>query len=71
MMKLRQESLIRGLTKELKSPPEKGRKKFVVELVLAREEYMTVKKLVDCEATSAKRVRIIIAPLHVVRGGCL
>ncbi len=41
---------------------------WAVEYRLAEAGIMTVQRLVDCGAIQDRRVRLIVAPLHVVRG---
>lgn len=47
---------------------EKAKKDFAVELELAREGIMTVRKLVHCGQIKNNKIRIIVSPLKVVRG---
>jgi kynurenine formamidase len=47
---------------------DKAKKDFAVEMELARFGIMTVRKLVHCEQIKSPRVRIIVAPLQIVRG---
>ena len=48
--------------------PEKVKDDFAVELALARAGVMTVKKLVDCKKLRSEHWRVIVSPLHIVRG---
>ena len=48
--------------------PEKAKEDFAIEIVFAAAGIMTVKRLIRCGAITGKRVRIIVAPLHIVRG---
>ena len=48
--------------------PEKVKDDFAVELALARAGVMTVRKLVDCKTLRSAHLRVIVSPLHVVRG---
>jgi len=48
--------------------PEKATADFAVELILARAGIMTVKRLVNCRKLPSNRLRIIVSPLHIVRG---
>lgn len=47
---------------------EKMEADFAVALAFARAGVMTVKRLVNCRAVERPRVRIIVGPLHLVRG---
>jgi kynurenine formamidase len=47
---------------------EKAREDFAAELELARFGVMTVRKLIQCGAIQRKRIKIIVAPMMVVRG---
>jgi kynurenine formamidase len=47
---------------------DKAKADFAVEMELARFGIMTVRKLVHCEQLKNPRVRIIVAPLQIVRG---
>ncbi len=47
---------------------EKVKEDFAVELVFARAGIMTVKRLIHCGAISARGIKIIVSPLHIVRG---
>jgi kynurenine formamidase len=47
---------------------DKAEADFAVEIELARFGIMTVRKLVHCEQMKNPRVRIIVAPLQIVRG---
>ena len=47
---------------------EKAKEDFAVELILARAGIMTVKRLVDCAGLETGGLRIIVSPLHIVRG---
>jgi kynurenine formamidase len=48
--------------------PEKAQEDFAVELILARAGIMTVKRLVNCAGLVPYGLRIIVSPLHIVRG---
>jgi hypothetical protein len=48
--------------------PEKAKEDFAVELILAQAGIMTVKRLVNCAGLAADGLRIIVSPLHIVRG---
>ena len=48
--------------------PEKAKEDFAVELILAGAGVMTVKRLVDCAGLAPDGLRIIVSPLHIVRG---
>jgi len=48
--------------------PEKAKEDFAVELILAGAGIMTVKRLVNCADLAADGLRIIVSPLHIVRG---
>lgn len=48
--------------------PEKMNADFAAALAFARAGVMTVKRLVHCRAVARPRVRIIVGPLHLVRG---
>lgn len=48
--------------------PEKAKEDFAIELVLAKAGIMTIKKLVHCGTITKKKVRVIVAPLQIVRG---
>jgi len=48
--------------------PEKAKEDFAVELILAQAGIMTVKRLVNCAKLPANGLRIIVSPLHIVRG---
>jgi kynurenine formamidase len=48
--------------------PEKAKQDFAVELILAHAGIMTVKRLVDCAGLETSGFRIIVSPLHIVRG---
>ena len=48
--------------------PEKAKDDFAVEFILAKVGIMIVKRLVHCEAVISDRLRIIVSPLHIVRG---
>jgi kynurenine formamidase len=48
--------------------PEKAKADFAAEIVLAKAGIMTVKKLVNCKVVSRKGIRLIVAPLDIVRG---
>ncbi len=47
---------------------EKAREDFAVELELARFGITTVRKLVHCGLIQRERVKVIVAPLRIVRG---
>jgi kynurenine formamidase len=47
---------------------DKAKEDFAVEMELARFGIMTVRKLVHCGQMKNPRVRIIVAPLQIVRG---
>ncbi|HTN69995.1 MAG TPA: cyclase family protein [Methylomirabilota bacterium] len=47
---------------------EKAKEDFAVELILAQAGIMTVKRLVDCAGLVTGSLRIIVSPLHIVRG---
>jgi kynurenine formamidase len=47
---------------------EKAKADFAVELILARAGIMTVKRLVNCAGLETSGLRIIVSPLHIVRG---
>jgi kynurenine formamidase len=46
----------------------KMKEDFAAELILATARIMMVKRLVGCSAVMSKEVRIIVSPLHIVRG---
>ena len=48
--------------------PEKAKEDFAVEMVLARAGIMMVKRLVNCAGLANDGLRIIVSPLHIVRG---
>jgi kynurenine formamidase len=48
--------------------PEKAKADFAVELILAQAGIMTVKRLVDGAGLLTDGLRIIVSPLHIVRG---
>jgi kynurenine formamidase len=48
--------------------PQKAKNDFAVELVLARAGIMTVKRLVHCKDLLSEGLRVIVSPLHIVRG---
>jgi kynurenine formamidase len=48
--------------------PEKTRADYAVARVLAEAGIMTVKRLVGCGSLGAGRLRVIVGPLHLVRG---
>lgn len=48
--------------------PEKMEADFAAALAFARAGVMTVKRLVNCRSVERPRVRIIVGPLHLVRG---
>jgi kynurenine formamidase len=47
---------------------EKANADFAVEIEFARLGIMTVRKIVHCGKIGKPRVRIIVAPLQIVRG---
>jgi kynurenine formamidase len=47
---------------------DKAKEDFAVEMELARFGIMTVRKLVHCEQIKGPTVKIIVAPLQIVRG---
>lgn len=47
---------------------EKSKEDFAVEIELARFGIMTVRKLVRCGRVERERIKIIVAPLQIVRG---
>jgi kynurenine formamidase len=47
---------------------EKAKADFAVEMEFARQGIMTVRKLVHCGRIKKPRVKIIVAPLRIVRG---
>jgi kynurenine formamidase len=47
---------------------EKAKKDFAVEMEFARLGIMTVRKLVHCGQIKSQRIKVIVSPLHVVRG---
>ena len=48
--------------------PEKAQVDYATARVLADAGVMTVKRLVNCGALAGPRLRVIVGPLHVVRG---
>lgn len=48
--------------------PEKARADYAVARTLAAAGIMTVKRLVNCGAIESRRLRVIVGPLHLVRG---
>jgi kynurenine formamidase len=48
--------------------PEKAKEDFAVELILARAGIMAAKRLVNCAGLRSNGLRIIVSPLHVMRG---
>jgi kynurenine formamidase len=48
--------------------PEKAKSDFAVELVLAQAGIMTVKRLIHCRDLVTDGLRVIVSPLHIVRG---
>jgi kynurenine formamidase len=48
--------------------PQKAKDDFAVELALAHAGIMTVKKLIHCKDLLPDRLRVIVSPLHIVRG---
>jgi kynurenine formamidase len=47
---------------------DKTKKDFAVDMEFARFGVMTVRKLIGCGHVKNQRIKIIVAPLHVVRG---
>jgi kynurenine formamidase len=47
---------------------EKAKKDFAVEMEFARLGITTVRKLVHCGQIKSQRIKVIVSPLHVVRG---
>ncbi|MGH7783766.1 MAG: cyclase family protein [Candidatus Binatia bacterium] len=47
---------------------KKAKEDFAVELILGQAGIMTVKRLVDCAGLETSGLRIIVSPLHIVRG---
>jgi kynurenine formamidase len=47
---------------------EKAQEDFAVEMEFARHGIMTVRKLVHCGQIKKQRIKIIVAPLQIVRG---
>ena len=47
---------------------DKTRKDFAVEMVFARQGIMTVRKLINCAQIKKERIKMIVAPLKIVRG---
>lgn len=47
---------------------EKAKKDFAVEMAFARQGIMTVRKLIGCAQIKKEQVKMIVAPLKVVRG---
>ena len=47
---------------------EKAKEDFAVEMEFARFGIMTVRKLVHCGQIKKQRIKIIVAPLQIVRG---
>jgi kynurenine formamidase len=48
--------------------PEKVKEDFAVDLILAQAGIMTVRRLVNCAKLPSNGLRIIVSPLHIVRG---
>lgn len=48
--------------------PQKAKDDFAVELMLAQAGIMTVKRLIHCGGLVADGLRLIVSPLHIVRG---
>ena len=48
--------------------PQKAKDDFAVELALAQAGIMTVKRLIHCKDLLSDRLRVIVSPLHIVRG---
>lgn len=48
--------------------PEKARADYAVARTFAAAGIMTVKRLVNCGAIESRRLRVIVGPLHLVRG---
>ena len=48
--------------------PEKERADYATARLLADAGVMTIKRLVNCGALTGPRVRVIVGPLHLVRG---
>jgi kynurenine formamidase len=48
--------------------PQKAKNDFAVELTLAQAGIMTVKRLIQCKDLLSERLRVIVSPLHIVRG---
>lgn len=47
---------------------EKAKKDFVVDMEFARMGIMTVRKLIHCGQIKNQRIKMIVSPLHIVRG---
>jgi len=47
---------------------EKSKEDFAVEIELARFAIMTVRKLIHCGRIEKERIKVIVAPLKLVRG---
>jgi kynurenine formamidase len=47
---------------------EKTKRDFAIEMAFARRGIMTVRKLIGCRQITKPRIKIIVAPLKVVRG---
>jgi kynurenine formamidase len=47
---------------------DKAREDFAVEMEFARFGIMTVRKLVDCGSIAKDKIKVIVAPLKIVRG---
>lgn len=48
--------------------PQKAKTDFAVELAIAQAGIMTVKRLIHCKDLFSDRLRVIVSPLHIVRG---
>ena len=48
--------------------PQKAKADFAVELAIAQAGIMTVKRLIRCKDLLSDRLRMIVSPLHIVRG---
>lgn len=47
---------------------DKAKKDFAVDMEFARLGIMTVRKLIGCAKIKKQRIKVIVAPLNVVRG---
>jgi kynurenine formamidase len=47
---------------------EKAKKDFIVDMEFARMGIMTVRKLIHCGRIKNQRIKMIVSPLHIVRG---